>query len=270
MELSLSENEFYFTYYLPYCFKNNKEGNRASGRSALIVWHDDDDDDFERNGIFDFRKNYTFIRQGCCEQYWTSPGGSTHTKQQLYSHLPPIMKTINIKRTRHAGHRWRSRDEIISDILLWTTSHGRAKAGRPAWTYIRQLCADTRCSLENLPEAMDDRAGWQESVREIRADCVTWWWWWWLWKKWHFRFQEKSYIYKTRMLRAILNKSWREYPTKQQLYSHLPPITKTINVRRTRHAGHCWRSRDEIISDLLLWTTSHGRAKAGRPAWTYI
>ena len=33
------------------------------------------------------------------------------------------------------------------------------------------------------------------------------------------------------MLRAILNRSWRQYPTKQQLYSHLPHITKTIQVR---------------------------------------
>ena len=74
----------------------------------------------------------------------------------------------------------------------------------------------------------------------------------------------------TRMLRAILNKSWRQHPTKQQLYGHLPPITKTIQVRRTRHAGHCWRSRDGLISDILLWTPSHGRAKAGRPARTYI
>ena len=31
----------------------------------------------------------------------------------------------------------------------------------------------------------------------------------------------------TRMLRAILNKSWRQHPTKHQLYGHLPPITKT-------------------------------------------
>ena len=58
----------------------------------------------------------------------------------------------------------------------------------------------------------------------------------------------------TRMLRAILNKSWRQHPTRHQLCGHLPPITKTIQVRRTRHAGHCWRSRDELISDVLLWT----------------
>ena len=74
----------------------------------------------------------------------------------------------------------------------------------------------------------------------------------------------------TRMLRAILNKSWRQHSTKQQLYGHLPPITKTIKVRRTRQAGHCWRSRNELISDVLLWTLSHGRAKAGWPARTYI
>ena len=68
----------------------------------------------------------------------------------------------------------------------------------------------------------------------------------------------------TRMLRAILNKSWRQYPTRHQLYGHLPPITKTIQARRTRHAGHYWRSRDELISDVLLWTPTYGRAKAGR------
>ena len=65
----------------------------------------------------------------------------------------------------------------------------------------------------------------------------------------------------TIMLRAILNKSWRQHSTKHQLYGHLPPITNTIQVRRTIHAGHCWRSRDELISNVLLWTPSHGRAK---------
>ena len=73
----------------------------------------------------------------------------------------------------------------------------------------------------------------------------------------------------TRMLRAILNKSWRQHPIKQLLYGQLPTITKIIKVRGNRHAGHCWRSRDELISDILLWNPSHGRAKAGRPARTY-
>ena len=74
----------------------------------------------------------------------------------------------------------------------------------------------------------------------------------------------------TRMLRAILNKSWRQHPTRHQLYGYLPPITKTIQVRRTRHAGHWCRSKGELRSDVLQWTPTYGRAKAGRPARTYI
>ena len=55
-----------------------------------------------------------------------------------------------------------------------------------------------------------------------------------------------------RMLGAILNKSWRQHPTKQQLFGHLPLIMQTIQVRGTRHVGHCWRSKDELISNVLL------------------
>ena len=67
----------------------------------------------------------------------------------------------------------------------------------------------------------------------------------------------------TRLLPAILNKSWRPHPTKNQLYDHLLAITKTIKVGRTRHAGHRWRNRDELISDVHQWIPSHGRAKQG-------
>ena len=99
-----------------------------------------------------------------------------HIKQQLYGHLPPITKTIKIRRTRHAGHCWRSKYELVSDVLLWTPFHGRAKAGRPVRTYMQQLCADTECSPKDLPKVMDNRKVWQKRVRNIRADSVTWWW----------------------------------------------------------------------------------------------
>ena len=100
------------------------------------------------------------------------------TRHQLYGHLPPITKTIQVRRTRHAGHCWRSKDELISDVLLWTPTYGCAKAGRPARTYIQQLCKDMGCNPEDLPEAMNDREKWRERVREIRAGGATWWWWW--------------------------------------------------------------------------------------------
>ena len=73
----------------------------------------------------------------------------------------------------------------------------------------------------------------------------------------------------TRMLRAIFNKSWRQHPTRHQLYGHLPPIIKTIQVRRTRNAGHNWKSKGELTSDILLLTLSHERGSVWRPARTY-
>ena len=100
------------------------------------------------------------------------------TKQQLYGHLLPIMKTIKVRWTRHAGHCWRSRDELISDVFLWTPTHGQAKAGWPARTYIQQLCEDMGHSPEDLLEAMNDWEKWREKVRDIRAGGTTWWWWW--------------------------------------------------------------------------------------------
>ena len=279
--------------------------------------------------------NYTRMLRAILNKSWQQHP----TRHQLYGHLPTITKTIQVRQTRHAGHCWRSRDELIRDVLLWTPTHGRAKAGRPARTYIQQLCEDTGCCPEDLPRAMNDREEWQERVRDIRATSAIWWWWWsidgtplqlvdkftylgssvastekdidtrltkaWtainrlsiIWKSdltdkmkcsffqavvasillygcttWTLtkRLEKKLDGNYTRMLRAILNKSWQQHPTRHQLYGHLPPITKTIQVRRTRHAWHCWRSRDELISDVLLWTPTHGCAKARQPAQTYI
>ena len=110
--------------------------------------------------------NYTRMLQAILNKSWRQ-----HlTKQELYGHLPPITKTIQVRRTKHTGHYWRSRDELISDVLLGTVSHGRAKAERPARTCIQQLCEDTGGSLGDLAEAMNDREGWLERVRDTRAD----------------------------------------------------------------------------------------------------
>ena len=115
--------------------------------------------------------NYTRMLQAILNKSWRQHPPN----QQLYGHLRPITKTIKIRRTRHAGHCLKSRDELISDVLLWTSSHGRAKAARPARNYIQQVCVDTGCSPEDQPEAVDDRDGWRERVRDIRVDSATWW-----------------------------------------------------------------------------------------------
>ena len=116
--------------------------------------------------------NYTrMLRAILNKSWWQLP-----IRHQLYGHLPPITKTIQVRRTIQAGHCWRSRDELKSDVLLRTPTYGRAKAGRPARTYIQQLCEDTGCSPEDLPEAMNEMEKWRERVRDIRASGTTWWW----------------------------------------------------------------------------------------------
>ena len=113
--------------------------------------------------------NYTrMLRAILKKSWWQHP-----TKHQLYGHLPSITKTIQVRRTRHAGHCWRSKDELISDVVLRTAAYGQAKAGRPARTYIQQLCEDTGCSPDDLPEAMNDREKWQDRVRDILASSTT-------------------------------------------------------------------------------------------------
>ena len=117
-----------------------------------------------------WRKSLTAIVQECYELYWTNPNP---TKQQLYSHLPPISKTIQIRRTRYAGHCGRSKDKLIMDVFQWTSSHVRARI----WHQVELICTDTRCSMEDLPGAMDDWDEWRERVREICASGTTWWKW---------------------------------------------------------------------------------------------
>ena len=112
-----------------------------------------------------------------------------------------------------------------------------------AWTAINRLSIIWKSDLTDKMK----RSFFQTAVISILLyGCTTW--------TLTKRLEKKLDGNYTRMLRAILNRSWRQHPTRHQLYGHLPPITKTIPVRRARHAGHCWRSRDELISDVLLWT----------------
>ena len=117
--------------------------------------------------------NYTRMLRAILNKSWQQHP----TRHQLYGHLPPIIKTIQVRWIRHVGYCWRSKDKLISDVLLWTPTYGRAKAGRPARTLIQQLCENMGCSPEDLPETMNDREKWRERARDIRACGKTWQWW---------------------------------------------------------------------------------------------
>ena len=128
-----------------------------------------------------------------------------------------------------------------------------------AWTAINKLSIIWK---SNLTDKMKRSFFLAAVVLILLYGCTTW--------TLTKRLEKKLDGNYTRMLWAIWNKSWQQHPTRHQLHGHLPPIMKTIQVRWTRHAEHCWRSRDELISDVLLWTPTYGWAKAGWPAQTYI
>ena len=71
-------------------------------------------------------------------------------------------------------------------------------------------------------------------------------------------------------LHAVLNKPWKQYPTKQQLYGYLHPISQTIQIRWSRHTGYFWWSKGDLISIILLWTSAHGHMSVGRWAKVYF
>ena len=111
----------------------------------------------------------------------------------------PHLKDHPNRWTRYAGHRCRSKDEPISNVLPWTPSHRCTSVGQPVRTYLQLLCTDTECSLEDLPEAMEDRDGWRERVREIHASSITWWW-------WYIWVSELRALTKKRIM--LLNRYW--------------------------------------------------------------
>ena len=143
-----------------------------------------------------------------------------HTRRNLSEtgrqiHLPWKQRLINRKRQRHTANKGMAWTAIDRLSIIWKSN----------------LTDKMKCSF------------FQAVVVSILLyGCTTW--------TLTKRLEKKLDGNYTRMLRAILNKSWLQHPTRHQLYGHLSPITKTIQVRRTRHAGHCWRSRDELISDV--------------------
>ena len=72
------------------------------------------------------------------------------------------------------------------------------------------------------------------------------------------------------MLRVVKNVSWKQHMRNEVLYSEIPKITTAIAAQRVRFSGHCWRSKDELAHQLLLWKPTHGKRTCGRLRLTFI
>ena len=61
-----------------------------------------------------------------------------------------------------------------------------------------------------------------------------------------------------KMLRVVKDVTSQKHLTKEVLSAGLPRISTRIRERSLRFGGHCWRSKNEDVSDLVLWGPKHG------------
>ena len=86
------------------------------------------------------------------------------TNEVLSAGLPRISTTIRERRLGFSGHRWRSKNEVASDLVLSEPKHGKRSVGGQVRTFVDLLKADTGVPRDCLPAALDDRAGWRKTA----------------------------------------------------------------------------------------------------------
>ena len=96
---------------------------------------------------------------------WT--GGKARWELHEVSPLQHILQTIQVILAKNVGHCKRSKDELISDDLLWTPTLGYSTICQTAKPYIHQLCVDTGCYLEELPRSITHRNRYKKQPKDF-------------------------------------------------------------------------------------------------------
>ena len=75
----------------------------------------------------------------------------------------------------------------------------------------------------------------------------------------------------TRMLRKVLDVSWKQHITNKVLYGKLNSISQVIRKRRLMFAGNSFRQKQlQPVSELVLWEPNHGHRGKGCPKKTFV
>ena len=74
----------------------------------------------------------------------------------------------------------------------------------------------------------------------------------------------------TKLLIVVKNVTWQQHITNEVINTGLPGISTTITERCLRFSGHCWRSTNEVVSDLVLCEPKHDKRSIGRQARTFV
>ena len=107
--------------------------------------------------------NYISMLHPVLNKFWKQ----NPAKIAAGGHLPPISNHPN----KTWGHWWRTMEELISNVLLWTHTYGYTSDDQPARMNLYQLYADAGCSLDDLPRAMDDRKREKVSQGNLCYQC---------------------------------------------------------------------------------------------------
>ena len=91
------------------------------------------------------------------------------TNDDLYGKLSKITAVLKDRRLRSVEHMWRTKEELVCQLLIWKPKQGTRKRGKPAITYVDQLINDTGLSTKELKNAMEDREIWKILVDDVRA-----------------------------------------------------------------------------------------------------
>ena len=54
------------------------------------------------------------------------------------------------------------------------------------------------------------------------------------------------------------------------VYGNISDICTSIRYQRLRFSGHCWKSKFELTSNVIIWLPTLGKRKRGRPYMTYV
>ena len=104
---------------------------------------------------------------GCFEQILEAALRKIAAVWPLTSYL-----TNHPRWTRHTRHCWRSKDKLISNVFLWTPTHGMPVLAD------QQGFMSVLCRHWMQSRGLSNRNGWRERerVREFCAISTTWWW----------------------------------------------------------------------------------------------
>ena len=111
------------------------------------------------------------LHKNVCEQYWTSPGGNT---PQSTNYTATYLPSRKLSKLDEPDMQDTAGEAGTSSQVMYSYGPPHTAEQKLDDQLEQQLCEDTGCSPEDLPEGMNDREKWREGVRDIRAGGMTW------------------------------------------------------------------------------------------------